>query len=198
MARPRKPSGRERSYGRRQGDRSIRFVHICCEGERTEYQYFQAWKNAGRVKEMSCHKRCKNVKEVCENVEQGEEVYWLFDTERPSDGVPVKEHRRLARQRGIQAIPSNPSFEYWLLLHFEETSGPFRSASELVGDLRKHIPQYDKSMNVYECIWGCTEEALERASRLRRNSGDAWDDDPNSSTHVDIVVRRLRDLEKVR
>lgn len=40
---------------------------------------------------------------------------------------------------------SHPCFEYWLLLHFEDVSGNITN-DEIVHRLKRHIPDYDKSI----------------------------------------------------
>jgi hypothetical protein len=41
-------------------------------------------------------------------------------------------------------------FEYFILLHFEKTTTPYRRCDDLIGDLKKHIPNYKKASNLYE------------------------------------------------
>ncbi len=40
---------------------------------------------------------------------------------------------------------SMPSIEYWFLLHFKHTTRPFGTSKAVVKELKKYIPQYDKT-----------------------------------------------------
>ena len=49
----------------------------------------------------------------------------------------------------VIVIINNPCFEYWLLLHFEATSKFHPSYTDLVKQLKKHLPDYEKSQVYY-------------------------------------------------
>jgi len=43
-------------------------------------------------------------------------------------------------------IENNPCIEYWFLLHFEDSTRHFDTDAQLLAQLRKHIPDYSKSV----------------------------------------------------
>ena len=52
----------------------------------------------------------------------------------------------------IVVIINNPCFEYWLLLHFEMTSRLYSSYNELIRQLKKYLPDYEKSRRYYTSL----------------------------------------------
>ena len=70
---------------------------------------------------------------------------------------------------------SNPAFELWFLLHFEEMKkdapikspkSKYQDSQELKCRLKKHIPDYNESLNLYPQIKDSTKSAISRAKRL--------------------------------
>jgi hypothetical protein len=49
------------------------------------------------------------------------------------------------QEKGVIVLENNPCFEIWLLLHFVKTGKIFTSCNDVVSELRKYIPNYDKS-----------------------------------------------------
>jgi hypothetical protein len=53
---------------------------------------------------------------------------------------------------------SNPKFEYWLLLHFEDGK-KVRSSRACIERLKRHVPNYDKGIEPHKY----SEEAIKKA-----------------------------------
>lgn len=49
-------------------------------------------------------------------------------------------------------IPSNPCFEVWYLEHFTYTSKPFLHSKDIIEELKKYIPDYEKTKNYSELL----------------------------------------------
>ena len=49
----------------------------------------------------------------------------------------------------ITVIINNPCLEYWILLHFEATSRYYETCDEVSKQLKKHLPEYNKSQSFY-------------------------------------------------
>ena len=49
----------------------------------------------------------------------------------------------------IHIIINNPCFEYWLLLHFEATVKFYSTYDEMLKQLKKHLPDYEKTQKYY-------------------------------------------------
>lgn len=104
-----------------------------------------------------------------------EKVYAVFDRDDHESY-----HEALARAASLdgklrndtrqpirfRAIASVPSFELWLLLHFEDIQAPLHRV-EVMRRLRLHIPGYDKGAgNAYAVTAKYLADATQRAERL--------------------------------
>jgi len=85
----------------------------------------------------------------------------------------------------IVIIKNNPCLEYWLLLHFEETSAHFSDCDAAQKRLKKHLPTYEKSQDfytkegkdIYLQLKPSLTKAIERAIKI----ADQYADNPNTS-----------------
>ena len=96
-------------------------------------------------------------------------------------------------------IPSTPCFEYWLLLHFEETARPYATeggrspCANVIRDLEAHLPQYSKGGGgTFAATRAHVEEAKARAARRLIEARRAGTENP--TTHVHVLVERLQTL----
>ncbi|MFV2045261.1 MAG: hypothetical protein ACC700_18765, partial [Anaerolineales bacterium] len=67
----------------------------------------------------------------------------------------------------------------------------FTNARALKRDLRRHLPGYTETSNVFPHLWGRTEDALKNAETLRARATESWDECPNPSTMVDSLVSHI-------
>ena len=78
---------------------------------------------------------------------------------------------QLARREGIRLAISNPSFEYWYLLHYQDQTGHL-TRQEARRRLEVYLPDYEKSDVLYrKALRERTEAALCRARQVARLSG---------------------------
>ena len=213
MARVKKPSGRkpplharraERDYTRRPGNKPPRgTLLIVCESSQTEPNYFESLREAKRLANIIV-KRKRGRVPLAELLQFSEneihELDWdsdldqawcIFDTEREGTHKDLEEIRANAKQKRIHLGVSNPCFEYWFLLHFESTDKPFMDADELIHDLCRHIPGYEKSQDHFRTLNERTGRAIQNSEALRSRSENNWEDFPNPSTTIDQLVRRI-------
>lgn len=73
-----------------------------------------------------------------------------------------------ADKNTITAILSNPAFELWYLLHFGFTTKSFNSNQELMNDVKRHIPNYTKSLDVFNSLFPKIDDAIENAKKLTK------------------------------
>ncbi|MGN1276213.1 MAG: RloB family protein [Floccifex sp.] len=71
-----------------------------------------------------------------------------------------------AEKNKIIPILSTPAFELWYLLHYRFTSKSFNSNQELISDLIKYIPTYNKSSEVFHTLFPKTNDAITNAIKL--------------------------------
>lgn len=107
-----------------------------------------------------------------------------------------------AQTNNIRIVFSNIAFEYWVLLHFEDTSRPFSKSRDIIGYLKQqnHFPHYQKGDNsLYEMIKDKTATAESRAKRNRKamkeaNPG-ARNFEINPYTNVDELLESIRNVD---
>ncbi len=123
-----------------------------------------------------------------------EGVWCVFDREAQETARFQQAVVRAARQRRMHLAISNPSFEYWYLLHIGEYSRPFADGGAVLRELTRpaNLPGYRKNASVYLRLKPQTEIASERAERLRAaHPAYPADPYPNPSTDVFELVRAL-------
>jgi len=93
----------------------------------------------------------------------------------------------------FQAIASVPSFELWLLLHYEDVRAPLHR-DEVMRRLRRHLPGYTKGMSgSFDMTRGQLALATQRADALA-DQFTAFDA-PEPFTGVGTLVRLLTTLK---
>lgn len=68
---------------------------------------------------------------------------------------------------------SNPKFEYWLLLHFEDGYG-ISNGNECSVRLKKYLPEYDKSFDPRNITKIMIDKAIARAKKNDNLSCEKW------------------------
>jgi len=142
---------------------------IVVEGE-CEFWYIQMLKrnekltNVTLKPEIPQRKRLsEQYAKVVELSNDYDKVYWIIDfdvinkeTRETKKGIKtaLQEFREYYyniknNHDNIIAIVNNPCFEFWILLHFEDSSRLYRSYDELVKQLKKHLPDYEKTQKYY-------------------------------------------------
>ncbi len=132
-------------------------------------------------------------------------VFCVFDRDQHQSFRPTV--RKIRSGSGlleiVQAIPSVPCFEYWLLLHFRKTarlypvSGDMSSCHEAERDLIGHMPGYSKGMKGTK-NWRRILSGLKDA---RKHSGEILrqaESDPDGNfpyTHMHELVDYLESLK---
>ncbi len=137
------------------GTRSYRKVYnIFMEGTRTEPQYFEMLKEKDlpihinlfpsqqKTQPIQVLKRAKNY--IKNNALGKNEEAWLvvdIDDRMKNDFQPLLNWEQESKKHGV-AI-SNPSFEYWLLLHFDK-GNDVKNLKDCREKLKKHLPLFEK------------------------------------------------------
>lgn len=195
--------GRNRKPGRRQPFRDLKpTVLIFCEGEKTERQYFEKFAHQHRNSLIRVEVVKKTgvplplVKNAIEYKKENEtqakrekdpniaydSVWCVFDV----DNHPrVAEAKKLANDNKIQVAISNPCFELWLVLHFQESPGK-KSCRQFQSLLKNLDPSYandSKSVDFSKYAPGY-DQAVERAKRLDAIAQTAGTPGDNPTTNV--------------
>jgi RloB-like protein len=115
-----------------------------------------------------------------------DEFWCVFDVEWPRNHPGLREAVRQARAKGIQLAISNPCFELWLILHFQnqgawlDNDGARRLRRQLDG-------ANDKGLNAakyFPLIDDATRRAAELDARHLQDGTALPHDNPSSGMHL--------------
>lgn len=100
--------------------------------------------------------------------EEEDLAFCLFDSDTDKQKQPqIDQAVALAKKNGIEVLLSVPCFEIWFLQHFQYSTGSLTS-NQTIDKLKKFIPEYEKSENVFLQLEESMETAVEHAERLER------------------------------
>jgi hypothetical protein len=154
----------ERSIRRRGPTREPkRRILIVCEGEETERGYFKDFQHEVRNPRVHVEvssetgeplqvvRSAMRLKKKAEDEARGQrdenlrwdEVWGVVDVD---EHASLGEARQLALKNDIDLAISNPCFELWALLHFQEQRAHIER-DKAHSALRRHLPGYDKGLD---------------------------------------------------
>ena len=177
-----------------------RTFEVFCEGERTEPDYLRALKDEPDVYDVASVRiqiaedpqgavpytlvsaAAEFKSRSSEEAGEIDEVWCLFDVECPDNHPNLQEAVDLAKQSDIRLAISNPCFELWLALHFEDHTDCLTTAAAV--ELRSgHDGSSDKSVDG-PAYMPRRDKASRRARYLdgvHQRKGNAFPDDNPSS-----------------
>lgn len=201
------------SFSRPRKIREIgRKVIIVCEGE-TEEIYFEAIRKSKKLQMLKIRVvnpdfsdpenivkfavDLRNEAKRQKNWLDKDEAWAIFDGDEHVANNPQNWNRALtlAAQETINLGISNPSFELWYLLHYQnQTANIHRAAAKK--RLVSHLPAYDKTTDFYESHFKSrTSQATSRAKKLLiRIQQDDLETYNNPSTRIHLLVETLSKL----
>jgi len=170
---------------RRRGVRELakRFL-IVCEDAKSAPNYFEALKkhlnlsaasiqvagSGGNSQPIQVVERAVEIKANASDPESGtvpfDEVWCVIDGDY---GSKINNARAKAKAEGVELAISTMCFEYWVLLHFEESDTSTMDCDALVRLLRrKHHKRYKKGTREFHDIVQYVHDACKRAEKLRK------------------------------
>lgn len=168
-----------RRFQRPLGERPYRklFV-IAAEGAKTEPQYFALFNDQQSVIKVTCLKGShrsspgqvrkrmeQHIRE--ESLKSGDEAWLVVDKDQWTDEQLTELYSWSQERKKYGFALSNPKFEYWLLLHFEE-GNKITSSRDCTNRLCRHLPKYDKTIVPRDFTLDRITDAVRRA-RQRDN-----------------------------
>ncbi|MCW8165246.1 RloB domain-containing protein [Verminephrobacter aporrectodeae subsp. tuberculatae] len=215
MGRDKHPQERQREQLERKLEKRPSYdrILIVSEGSKTEPNYFYEIRRAYRLQMQVYPSRLGTAPIQVVQCAQAlffeqqrafEKVYAVFD--RDDHG---SYHEALALAESLdgelkndaeepvvfQTIASVPSFELWLLLHYEDVRAPL-PRKQVMQRLKKHFPGYDKGApNAFAITREHLPVATRRAERLAKHS-TAHTDPPEPFTAVFELVKLLTTLRR--
>lgn len=158
-------------------------ILVATEGNnKTEKQYLQGFRNLDKrivfakgnytdPENMMANLRSEYDKLELSQ-EDGDIGYCIVDMD-----VSEKQEKAIAKadkkadSQKLKVIVSNPSIEVWFLCHFRYTSKQFASAADVIKELKKDYPEYDKSSpDVFDKLKEKIDVARENAILLEQNA----------------------------
>jgi hypothetical protein len=209
------PQIRQRAkLGRKQGIKITNpRILIVCEGLKTEKFYFQGIGQVLRLPSLAFRvvpsdwgttpEKVVAYGEFLSKTDSWDEVYCVFDRDdhqyydealRKAKLLESSLKNKEKNQVFFQAIPSNPCFELWYLIHYENlTREEHRDAVQ--NKLKKYIPDYEKNLrHMWNLLYPDKEKAIAHALVLRKRKEET--NNPNPSTDVDLLISRLLKISK--
>lgn len=211
------------SFERPEGKKSARLIVVASEGKETEKIYFNAVKNsvcAGNVHlevlERDSNASSPNV--VYSQLKQFQDTYQLDDEDElwviiDKDRWKVQTLAAIARlcnqSKFLHFAMSNPCFELWLLLHYEDVSSMSNDDQKALkenkkvsrrGDtwlktrVRRHMGSYKESSYDAEILMPNILVARDRAEALDKNKSERWP--IGIGTHVYKLVDSIMDINR--
>lgn len=166
-------TARENSRRRRAPFREPRTrVLIVCGGEVTEPGYFEGLKRACRNPAVRVCLKKKGIDPPSlvgyaavlrdRDPDAFDEVWCVVDVDQFDMVATV----RASHDCDVRLAVSNPCFEVWLLLHFRDCQAAVNGAADALRRLKRHVPQYSKSMLRFADFSAGVPEAITRARGL--------------------------------
>ena len=153
-------------------------VYLICEGSETEIRYFKKFRsrecNIDIVPIPSQYKSAdKLVQKARATIgyspyypDEGDIIWCVFDRDDNTNAM-LSKAKQVAIKEGYQIAFSNPSFEVWFLLHFNNQTTPIENCEAVIKLLKKkgRLERYEKTKEVYEQLKPLQEAAIDRAKK---------------------------------
>lgn len=99
----------------------------------------------------------------------------------------------------IEIAFSITCFEYFILMHFTKTTKAFSKCDDVISELKKKYPGYEKSRNLFEDLKNKHEDACENSKWLCAQCSDDLDNgkkvyELSSYTNVHLLIDALNNL----
>jgi len=85
---------------------------------------------------------------------------------------------------------SNPKFEYWLLLHFEDGTG-VNSSRDCTDRLKRWMPDYDKAIDTRKISQAQIDDAIRRARQRDHPPCEDWPKNLGQTTVYRLIENIL-------
>lgn len=179
---------------------------LAVEGARTERLYFAHFNDNSSLVRVEClegkHQSApaqvlKRMKAYIsrERLRSSDEAWLVIDKDQWSDEQLETLYRWTQQKSNYHLALSNPRFEYWLLLHFEDGAG-VSSVRELTERLRRWLPDYDKGIDMRKIAREQIEEAIRRAKRRDQPPCPDWPRVFGQTTVYRLIERIFASGEK--
>jgi hypothetical protein len=192
---------KRRKFQRPPGTLPYRKLYILAvEGTKTEPQYFSIFKGEGYSVTIKCLKGkgssplqvLKRMKEHIkgERLRANDEAWLIIDRDQWSEEDIDRLYSWTKESKNYGLALSNPLFEYWLLLHFEDGHS-LASAQDCITRLERHLSNYDKRIEVGKFSNDIIKAAVLRAEQRDDPPCKDWPKKFGSTTVYRLVKKFL-------
>ena len=211
---PRPSFQRQRVATREAGSKLL----IVCEGKATEYGYFEAARISLRFSRelvQVVHPDATDPKSLVltaralmsgQDWKAGDQAWAVCDGDEHrhdeasranwNDAMQLAAGSAAATSKRVNLAVSNPCFELWYLLHFQEQNAHLDRIAVKVA-LQRHLPDYEKPNILWEQLAPRRPTAYERAERRQqRILADDAEFCENPSTGVHALVQTLLAMKR--
>ncbi len=198
---------KRKKFERPQGEQRYRKLFIiAAEGTKTEPQYFALFKDR-RVIRLHCLggsgsspsgilKRMEYYLKK-DMLQESDEAWLVVDKNHWTEEQLGQLHEWSQKKDNYGFALSNPKFEYWLLLHFEDGDG-IASSRECTVRLKRCFPSYDrKGIDIRKITNEMIDDAVRRAKVRDNPPCDDWPRDIWGTTVYRLVenIRKVKDIQ---
>ncbi len=174
---PKKPRTFQRPLGKR---RYKKLFIVSVEGSKTEPQYFAIFNQPQAIVLVKCLKRpstesspiqvLKKMESYLrkESLRKTDEAWIVVDKDDWTEDQLCGLLQWAKKSENYGFALSNPNFEYWLLLHFEEGKG-ITNSQECLARLKRHLPNYKKDIDGKKITLELIAKAISRAKQRDAN-----------------------------
>lgn len=161
-------------------------IYIICEGKETEPLYFKHFRSRNCLVDIipisSKHKAAEHLVKHAKSLisqetyypKDGDQLWCVFDCDDNKD-PELQEAISYADKHGYRIAYSNPAFEYWYLLHFEQRTGYLRDSAAVIDILNNkgYLENYKKNADVFVELQENQDKAIQNAKdRVQRLNQD--------------------------
>lgn len=193
---------KRRKFSRPPGRRRYRKIFfVATEGTKTEPQYFAVFNSQQSVVHIKWlkgnqHSSPENVLKRIEThikretLKKSDEAWLVVDKDCWTENQLEKLYQWSQQADNYGFALSNPKFEYWLLLHFEDGNA-IASTQDCSSRLAKYLPEYNKGIDPHKFPRQNILEAIDRAKMRDNPPCEDWPRDIGKTTVYRLVKNIL-------
>lgn len=194
----------------KQGTRAPRNVYIIvCEGTKTEPTYFKRFRtrynnlsikipdtNLTDPKNLVKFAR-KQIETEKLDLKNGDAIWCVFDCDDNTNEAILQAY--IIAKNDVKLCFSNPNFELWYLLHYDFIINRLERM-DVIDKLKQHIPDYEKSKDVFDLLSDRIPEAIIKSKKLNemhgKNNLNLLSIESNPSTQVHVLIEDILKFNK--
>lgn len=193
---------KRRKFERKLGNRCYKKLFVLAvEGGKTEPEYFSFFNCNQSTIHVECISKGNKsapfyVLKQLENrlrdkgLKSSDEAWVVVDKDKWTGEQLNGLYRWSKSEKNYGFALSNPNFEYWLLLHFEDGNG-ISSSKDCEVQLKKYLPDYNKAIEKGEITCEMIKNAVNRAKARDNPSCIDWPRNPGCTTVYKLVEKIL-------